>query len=357
MTTTVAPPADAEPKLEISTSRQFTAWLLERKASLAFSTYQAGKLFFIGLKPDGSLAVHERTFPRGMGLAAHGSSLYLATLYQLWRFENVLGTGEQHQGHDALYVPKVGWVTGDLDVHDVAVDASGRPVFINPLFGCLATSSESHSFVPLWRPPFLSRLAAEDRCHLNGLAMDDKGKPRYATAVSTTDIADGWRDKRRDGGVVVDIEKNAVVLEGLSMPHSPRLHKGKLWLLNSGTGEFGWCDLKAKRFIPVAFCPGYLRGLAFVDEFAVVGLSMPRENRTFAGLALDDRLKEQGVDARCAIQVIDLKSGDAVHWLRLQGIVTELYDVVVLPGIRRPMALGFKSDEIRRVISVGEGPA
>jgi hypothetical protein len=50
-----------------------------------------------------------------------------------------------------LYVLQVGSTTGDLDIHDVAVDANGRVIFINTLFGCLSTTSEKHSFVPLWR--------------------------------------------------------------------------------------------------------------------------------------------------------------------------------------------------------------
>jgi len=147
------------------------------------------------------------------------------------------------------------------------------------------------------------------------------------------------------------------VARGLSMPHSPRLHDGRLWLLNSGTGELGWIDLKRGQFEPVCFCPGYLRGLTFVDRFAVVGLSKPRENRTFLGLPLDDRLKAKGAEARCAIQVVDTKSGDIVHWMKMEGVVNELYDVVALPGVQRPMALGFKSDEIRRVLTVQSTPA
>jgi uncharacterized protein (TIGR03032 family) len=112
-------------------------------------------------------------------------------------------------------------------------------------------------------------------------------------------------------------------------------------------------DAARGRFEPVAFCPGYARGLAFIGDFAVVGLSRPRENKTFSGLALDERLTEKKIDARCQLQVIDLKRGDVVHSLRIEGVVSELYDVVVLPGVRRPTALGFKSDEIRRVLSIG----
>ena len=210
--------------------------------------------------------------------------------------------------------------------------------------------------MPLWQPPFITRLASEDRCHLNGLAMAD-GRPRYVTAIGRTDAADGWREHRRDGGCVIDVETGEVVLDGLSMPHSPRLYRGELWLHDSGNGYFGRADLKAGRFEPIAFCRGYLRGLSFVGDFAVVGLSLPRGSKTFSGLALEDNLNEKGVSALCAIQVIDIRSGDVVHWLRIEGLVEELYDVVMLPGIRRAMAIGFKSDEIRRVITVGEPPA
>jgi uncharacterized protein (TIGR03032 family) len=362
------------PSLEITGSRQFTAWLTEQHLSLAFTTYQAGKVFFIGVQPTGQLSIFERTFERCMGLCVHGSTLYLSSLYQLWRFENVLEAGQVHNGYDCLYVPQVGYVTGDLDVHDVAVvdppltppskgggslapplqrGAGGdSPIFVNTLFSCLATVSETHSFIPLWQPPFISKLAAEDRCHLNGLAMRE-GQPAYVTAVSQSDVTDGWRDKRRDGGCVVDVGSNEVIVTGLSMPHSPRLYQGKLWLLNSGTGEFGYVDLNRGEFESVAFCPGYLRGLAFTGDFAIVGLSKPRENRTFSGLALDEQLESKQAEPRCGLLVIDLRSGDIVHWLRIEGIVTELYDVAVLPGMRRPMAIGFKTDEIRRIVRVG----
>jgi uncharacterized protein (TIGR03032 family) len=278
-------------------------------------------------------------------------TFWLSSLYQLWRFENALEAGQTHQGYDRLYVPQLACTTGDLDIHDVALDQDGRPVFVNTLFSCLATVSERYSFRPLWRPAFISKLAAEDRCHLNGLAMEG-GEPRYVTAVSQSDVADGWRDHRQDGGVVIDVTTNEIVLEGLSMPHSPRLHQGKLWLLNSGTGYFGYVDRDCGRFEPVAFCPGYGRGLSFIDRFAVVGVSGPRNNRTFSGLKLDDNLHDKHAKARCGLYIIDLKTGDTVHWVRVEGVVDELYDVAVLPDIQRPMAIGLKTDEIRRVLSM-----
>lgn len=341
------------PGLEITTSRQLLSWLAEQRLSLALTTYQVGKLFLLGLKQNGELSVFERTFNRCMGLCPTGNGFYMSSLHQVWRFENVFTHGEQQDGFDRLYVPQLGNTTGDIDIHDMAVDADGRLVFVNTLFGCLATLSETHSFKPLWRPPFLSRLAAEDRCHLNGLAMRD-GHAAYVTATSESDVVDGWRDHRAGGGVIIDVRSNEVIARGLSMPHSPRWHQGKLWVLNSGTGEFGHVELDTGRFNPVTFCAGYLRGLYFHGDFAVVGTSKPRHNKTFSGLPLDDRLKSRQAEARCGLQVIDLRTGDAVHWLRVEGIIDELYDVITLPGVQRPMALGFKTDEIRRVLSIEE---
>lgn len=350
---TESPQTIETPALEITTSRQMLNWLAEQNLSIALTTYQIGKLFFLGVKPSGELSVFERTFNRCMGLCATDNGLWMSSLYQVWRFENLLSERQNQDGYDRLYLPQLGYTTGDLDIHDMAVDADGKLVFVNTLFGCLATLSDTHSFKPLWRPPFISKLAAEDRCHLNGLAMKD-GRPAFVTAVSRSDVVDGWRDHRVDGGIVIDVNSNSIVASGLSMPHSPRWHNGKLWLLNSGTGEFGHVDLETGRFEAVAFCPGYMRGLSFHGDYALVGLSRPRHNKTFSGLPLDEKLKAKQAEPRCGIQVIDLKTGDIVHWVRFEGVVEELYDVVALPGARCPMALGFKTDEIRRVLSVEE---
>jgi uncharacterized protein (TIGR03032 family) len=360
MSTTVpggsaAPASAPDEKFALTSSRHFPEWLARAGASLAFTTYQAGKLFLIGLKGPDRLSVFERSFPRcmGLGVAADGRSMALATHYQLLRFDNVVPRGQSNGDNDAVFAPHATWVTGDVDAHDVVVPADGRPIFVNTLFSCLATVSDGHSFRPLWRPPFISRLAPEDRCHLNGLALED-GKPRYVTMVAESDVGDGWRDRRADGGVVMDIATGEAVLRGLSMPHSPRVHDGRLWLLNSGTGELGYLDRAAGKFTAVAFCPGYARGLAFVGPYAVVGLSLPRDNRTFQGLPLDQALASRGAVARCGLLVIDTRTGDTVEWLRIEGVVCELFDVAVLPGIRNPAAIGFMTDEIRRVISIDD---
>lgn len=341
-----------QPALDLTTSRQFSSWLAEEQLSLAFTTYQAGKIFLIGARDGQRLSVFERTFNRCMGLAGDGQTLWMSSLYQIWRLENTLPAGQDVDGYDRLYIPRTAYTTGDIDVHDIGIGADGKPVFVATLFGCLATLSETHSIRPLWKPPFISRLAAEDRCHLNGLAMDGT-RPAFVTAVSTTDVTDGWRDHRTSGGVLMDVDSNEIVLEGLSMPHSPRLVDGSLYLADSGTGRFGRADLKRGTFEEIAFCPGFIRGVTVYKHFAIVGLSKPR-NKTFNDLPLQDALTEHKVEPRCGLLVIDLRTGDIVHWLRLEGIVSELYDVVALPGVRRPMALGLVSDEIRRTISLEE---
>ncbi len=336
----------------MTASRDFVPWLARHNVSLAFTTCQAGKLFFLGRNAAGTLSVFERTFNRCMVLFGDGQTLWMSSLFQMWRFENVLRTGELHEGYDRLFVPRVGYTTGDLDIHDVVSDADGRIVFVNTRLNCLATLDATHSFSPLWKPRHISRLAAEDRCHLNGLALRD-GRPTYVTLVGMTDIADGWRDRRRDGGCVLEVPSGRVVASGLSMPHSPRFHNGRLWVLNSGTGEFGSIDLESGTFQPLAFLPGYMRGLCFVGNYAVIGLSRPRHEKTFSGLALDDRLKAKGVEPRCGLAVIDLKTGDQVNWVQIEGLVSELYDVVALPGVTRPMALGFVNDDVSRLLTIG----
>ena len=345
----------SKPWLEVSGTSGLTTWLAEQQVSLAFTTYQTGKLFLLGCHPEGRLAVFERTFNRAMGLWADGQTLWLSTQYQLWRFENRLQPGYQYEEHDRLYVPQTGHTTGDLDIHDLAIDESGRVIFVATGFNCLATLAERASFAPLWRPPFVSELAPGDRCHLNGLALVE-GRPRYVTAVSTSDVVDDWRERRRDGGVVLEVPDGRTIVSGLSMPHSPRWHRGRLWLHDSGSGQFGSVDLMRGVFEPLTFCPGYLRGLAFTGDYAVVGLSRPRHDEAFAGLALDEELQKRREPARCGLCVIDLRDGEIAHWLRVEGMVTELYDVAVLPGVRRPMALGFKTDEIQRLVTIGELP-
>lgn len=342
-------------KIDINFSRGLAGFLAAQDISIAFTSYQTGRLYLIGHGKDGKLALHEALYPQAMGVTGDRNRLYLGTLTQLVRLENVLAPNQlANEVHDKVYVPRNMQTLGNIDFHEVGIRGNGVVVFVNTKYSCLCEPSLTHSFRPIWKPDFISKLAPEDRCHLNGLAMVD-GSPKYVTAVCKSDVIDGWRDRRHNSGVVIDVETDEIVAEGLSMPHSPRWHDGRLWILNSGTGELGWIDMEKKRFVPVAFCPGFTRGLALHGQHAIIGLSKPRHGR-FEGLELDQRLKDKDADAWCGLQVISLASGDVVQWLRFDGAITELFDVCVLPGVKNALTLGPQSNEIRDFITI-ENPA
>ncbi len=343
----MANPNDAEsllsrPDFQVVSSRGFTEWLAGEPLSLALTTYHRGGLIWLGTKPTGEAALHVAAFDRAMGCWTNGQTLWLVTERMLWRLENNLADGQLDNGYDRVFVPRVGYTTGEIDCHEVAVAGDGRPLFVNTRFSCLATIDERFNFRPVWQPPFISQLTPEDRCHLSGLAIV-AGQPKYVTMHAPSDVADGWRDFRDTGGIVMDIETNEVVAAGLSMPHSPRVHDGRLWLLNSGTGYLGYIDPANGKFEPVTFVPGYARGLAFHGDWAIVGLSKPRREHAFQGLPLEKTLAERGASARCGLCVIDIKSGATVHWLRIESSLEELFDVAALPGFRRPKTLSFTS--------------
>jgi uncharacterized protein (TIGR03032 family) len=342
------------PAPAITSSPGFHGWLAAQNVSLALTTYQAGRLFLIGRKPDGGLRAHERMIEHCQGLWTNGQTLWASSKTILWRFENDLAQGATTaRGATRRFVPREGRVTGAIDIHDIAIGDVGEgaigPIFVNTAFNCLATISDRFSFRALWRPPFVSALVGEDRCHLNGLAMEGD-RPAFVSAVSRSDVADAWRERRRDGGVIVDVASGEIVATGLSMPHSPRLYDGRLWVLDSGRGAFGSVDPASGAFTALAFCPGYARGLAFTGRYAVIGLSRPRGNQTFEGLELGEQLAARDTVARCGLLIVDIDSGRAVEWLRFEGVVEELYDVAILDGVSQAEAIGFVGTDLAEAV-------
>ncbi|MEH6544766.1 MAG: TIGR03032 family protein [Porticoccaceae bacterium] len=337
-------------KVERSCSRTLANWLKSTRTSLAITSYQTGRVYLVGSDAAGKVSFFERIFERAMGIVGNAQRIYLGGLFQLWRFENILQSNQvMHKQFDKCYVPRNAQTLGDVDIHELGIRDNGKVVFVNTKYSCLAEPSLTHSFKAIWKPPFISKLAPEDRCHLNGLAMVD-GKPKYVTAVCKSDSVDGWRDRRHDGGIVMDVETDEIVCEGLSMPHSPRWANGKLWLLNAGTGYLGWVDFEKKAFVPLTFCPGFARGLSILGNVAAVGLSKPRTKR-FEGLELDAELKKRDAEPWCGVQIISLTNGDVMHWIRFDGDITELFDVSFLPGVRCPMMVGMRTPEIRELIT------
>ena len=339
---------------EVTASPHFAAWLHDAEISIAFSN--SDHLYMVGLKADGALAISRTKFTRCMGLARAGNStLYLATEYQIWRLENGVPPGQRTEnGCDALYLPQSAYTTGHLGIYDLAVDAQGQIIFANTLLSCLATVSDKYNFVPLWLPPFVPNLAAVDHCHLNGLAMRD-GKPAYVTSASQTSGDKSWQKTKRDGGVITDVARNQVVVEGLAMPHSPRWYRDSLWLTNSGTGEFGRADFKRGRFEPMVFAPGFLRGLDFVGRYVIIGSSYTGSNELYEGLPLENVLREKQLRARHGLYIVDLETGELAHWLYFDGLSRELYSVAALPGVRHPMSVESDGEEIQELVTVGTG--
>ncbi len=337
--------------LDISTSRGFARWLADTGVSIAVSTDTAGKLLLVGLDGHGEVSVFERAFDRTGGLCFDQGGLLIATRYQIWRLENVLTDGPTADGYDALYVPQAGWVTGAVQAHDIAATPDGNILFANTMFSCVAAASAQYSFAPVWRPPFIDALVAEQRCYLNGLAVSGD-QPVFVTMAAETEARRGWKQSIIGGGAVYDVETSIPVIGGLTLPASPRLYSDRLWMLESGSGYFGVVDPANGRFEKAILCPGFVRGLAFHENFAVTSTSRQFAGQDISGMPVEENLQRSRAEPRCALVVLDLQQGVLAHWMRIEGQVSEIQDVAILPGVRRPAAIGLDGEEIQRILSI-----
>ena len=318
-------------------SELFPQVLQQAGCSLLLSTYQAGQLVAVGTSGD-ALTFSFRRFDRAMGVAIGDEQIAVAGKQQVWllREHSEIAPQIAPEGqYDRCWLPRTSTVTGEIQCHEIAWGAgeSGEQELwmVNTLFSSLATLDPRYSFAPRWRPPFISRLAPEDRCHLNGMAMRDRS-PAFVTVMATTDAPAGWRATRNDSGAVLDVASGEAVTAGLSMPHSPRWHEGRLYVLNSGMGRLEQVDLDTGGRAVVATLPGYARGLALHGGLAFVGLSRIRETAIFGGApiaAYHDQLK-------CGVGVIELSTGNTVATLQFENGVEEMFDVQVLAGTRCP---------------------
>jgi uncharacterized protein (TIGR03032 family) len=336
-------------RIECGASDSFTSWMSQVKGTLAISTYQAGKVALVGWAGN-QVTLLMRDFDKPLGIAVSGQRMALATRHEIWQFANAPLLApeyleDQPGRYDALFLPRIVHYVGDLHIHDLAYSIEGL-LAVNTRFSCLIRLSADFNFEPIWRPNFVSDLVPEDRCHLNGLALRD-GKPKYVTVMGTTDAAGGWRANKASGGLIVDVERNETVLSGLSMPHSPRWYNGALWFLNSGTGELWVVDPDQGRKNVVCALPGYLRGLAFVGPYALIGLSKIREKHIFGGLPVQERFST----LQCGVAVVDLRSGQCVGMFEFTAGASELYDVQYLPGILRPMIVNLDRKVIREAVT------
>ncbi|HYC60709.1 MAG TPA: TIGR03032 family protein [Thermoanaerobaculia bacterium] len=348
VTNELAPPfstAENAPAFRSVHTSSFTDVLRSVRASLLLSTYQSGRVVVV--RRDGDATnTHFVAFDSPMGIAASGNRLAIATAGAVWDYRSSPAVAERIEPrgrHDAAFVPRNTHVTGEIAVHEIAFDAGGALWIVNTRFSTLCTLDVDHSFVPRWRPPFITELAPEDRCHLNGLAMVE-GRPRLVTALGETNVQGGWRADKTAGGVLIDVDSGMTIVRGLSMPHSPRWYAGKLWLLESGKGSLLYVDTKEGRVETVALLPGFTRGLAFAGHYAFIGLSQVRES-VFDGIPLSRRLH---LDERaCGVWVVDIRNGTIVAFLKFEDAVQEIFDVQVLNDVEFPELLDTQSDLVR----------
>ena len=326
----------------------FLDLLKQAKVSLIVSTYQAGKLILLRAKDD-SLNTHFVSLAKPMGVAFKDGRLSVgsgANVIDYFNMSNVGPKVEPVNTHDGAFLPRRTHVTGDIDIHEMGFDDNNELWLVNTKMSCLCTLDINHSIVPRWRPPFISGYDLSDRCHLNGLAMRD-GKPKYVSALGTSDKPAGWRERKAFGGMIMDIDDNRMIVDNLSMPHSPRWYRDKLWVLESGAGQLITIDEATGEKTVVAEMPGFCRGIDFIERYALIGLSEVRETAVFAGLPLTER--EQ--DRKCGVWVIDIETGETVGFLVFSGGVQEIFSVQLVPW-QYPALLDFDDPLLHTSYSV-----
>ncbi|MEM9543544.1 MAG: TIGR03032 family protein [Cyanobacteria bacterium P01_E01_bin.42] len=320
-----------EPLRSVHTTN-FPDILKQLGISLVISTYQAGKLILVRAEGN-ALNTHFRIFKKPMGVAGDREKLAIGSEVQIWEFRNAPAVAQKLEPpgtHDACYLPRRTHITGDIDIHEMAY-INEELWFVNTRFSCLCTLDQKSSFVPRWRPPFVSAYALEDRCHLNGLAVVGD-RPKYVTALGETDTREGWRQNKASGGILMDAETNEIICRGLSMPHSPRWYDNRLWVLESGKGHLSTVDPQTGKVTAIATLPGFTRGIDFIGRWAFIGLSQVRETAVFSGIPITESLKER----ICGVWMVNIDTGEIVAFLRFEDAVQEIFAVQILPGILFP---------------------
>jgi len=333
-------PARAVTEAGFTHSPSFPEVLSRAGCSLLVSTYQAGQLVSIGVH-EGRVTFDFHRFDKAMGVAVAPDQIAVAAKGQVWFLgdHSELAPKIAPPGrYDRCFLARGSAVTGGIQCHEIAwgADGDGRPDLwlVNTLFSCLVGLDPAYSFVPRWRPPFITELAGQDRCHLNGLAMRE-GSPAFVTVMAQSNQPGGWRESRITSGAVLDVPSGEPVTTGIAMPHSPRWHDGELYVLNSGMGNLQRVDLASGSRDLVAALPGYARGLAFHAGLAFVGLSRIRETAIFGGAPI----AEYHDQLKCGVGVIELATGNTVATLEFTSGLEEIFDVQVVPD-SRCLALG-----------------
>jgi uncharacterized protein (TIGR03032 family) len=350
-------PSPSLRRIDHEYSLSLAAFLAQHGVSLLITTYEAGKVVLAAPTANGrelELTYRNLTSPMGVAVRPNGEGLAIAVQDQIWQFRNVPALAPRLDPpgtFDACYLPRQAVYTGPIDAHEMAW-CGGDLWVVNTLFSCLCTFDGVHNFIPRWKPRFISALAAEDRCHMNGFGLMG-GQPAYVTALGETDIKEGWRAGKAAGGCLIDVAGGLPVVRGLSMPHSPRPYSGGVLLLESGRGRMVRANPADGSIEPVADVPGYARGLSFIGSYAFVGLSKIRKssNPTFGGLPISER----STPLSCGVSVVDLAGGREVARLEFHAGIEEIFDVQPLP-FRHPFFSGphHQADDSRPIWVVPE---
>ena len=326
--------------------------LSQLDCTLVISTYQAGKVVFLSAKDDERLVQLPRTFPHAMAVGLDDDKMAIATRDEVVVLKNEPSLAPRYPNqpdtYDNFFTPRASYYTGRVDIHGLDWGKEGLWAVVTA-FSTLALVDDNYSFTPKWRPPFISSLAAEDRCHLNGVVMEED-IPKYVTALSDTDEAQGWRKVLPNGGVLMDVPSGEILLRDLAMPHSPRMYNGQLYMLLSANGELVQVDLQKGSYETVNTLQGFTRGMARCGDYLFIGRSRLRKNSsTFRDLPIAKKADSSGVT------VIHLPTGALVGALRFESSVDEIYDVQVLPQMKRPGILNTEGDTYRRALTIPEG--
>jgi len=319
----IVPPAPALPVADVPSgvsddmvdaSPRLRQWLRARRSCLAISTGASGKLLTVGAGSAG-LTVFDVSCDVPGALLLTEKGLHVAAHSRLWRFDDALSAGECFHGADRLCLPSQCRPTGAIGIEDLAVEGSGKLLAAVSAFNCIARINSRGDLKPIWRPSFIDKIVREDRCHLTGFCLRDGGLA-YVTVTAASNVKDGWR-VGNNSGQVIDAVTHRSVAEGLDQPRAPRLYRGRLWVLESGSGALGWIDCERRRFEHFAQLPGIARGLRFVGDHALV---------MTAGVA--------------GIHWVNLKTGKIDHRLALKSPIAEAIDVAILPGETVPRLAG-----------------
>ncbi|MCB9991493.1 MAG: TIGR03032 family protein [Rhodospirillales bacterium] len=342
-------------RFDLHINDTFIPYLAQENMSVALTTYEGGKLIVVGPGQTGA-TVAERNFQRCMALHVEDDrNIWISTHHNIWKLENGVPPGEVWHGQwDRMYLPRTAYVTGGVDVHEIIKAGDGHMYGVVTGYNCVARigDDEKGSFTPYWRPPFIDGIVFQDRCHLNGLCLEE-GELAYVSMVSQCNIAGQWREDRDSGGVLMDMRTNDIVASGLCMPHTPRLYNGELWFLEAGKGYLCKADLRTGKVERALWLPGFLRGLHFYKNYAFICCSAPRD-KDFQGLPLDKEFEERGQQPKCALEMVNMDTMTVETAMSITGSVKEIYDVALLENCRQPLIYGIFGDDIKNIVVTGE---